>query len=150
MSRNGVIGKKGRLPWSIPEDFSYFLEAVKGDVCITGRRSYAEFGCAIPSAGLHIVLSKQQLRYPDALVQPSLQEALQVARMRNHVNVWIAGGTSVYRESFALADELWATHVHADVEGDVYFPAGWQEYFTEEVSRRSSSDSNFQYDFVVY
>ena len=75
MSRNHVIGKRGRLPWSIPEvrslghlmtntspvsdrtrhvfseDFAYFLEAVRGDVCITGRKCYAELGSAIPGAG---------------------------------------------------------------------------------------------------
>ena len=72
VSRNGIIGKQGRLPWSIPEallsisvcrsacsfvvalyrkDFSYFLDAVRGDVCITGRKSYDEFGSAIPGAG---------------------------------------------------------------------------------------------------
>ena len=28
-------------------------------------------------------------------------------------NIWILGGTDVYRESFKVADEFWATHVHA-------------------------------------
>ncbi|CAE7601220.1 folA [Symbiodinium natans] len=150
MSRNRVIGKKGRLPWSIPEDFAYFLDAVRGDVCITGRKSYAEFGSAIPGAGLHIVLSKQGFACPDAVVQPSLGAALHVAKDCQAKNVWIAGGTSVYRESFPIADEFWATLIHEDMDGDTFFPANWQQHFPEEVSRRSSSDANFRYDFVIY
>lgn len=67
--------------------------------------------------------------------------------------IWILGGCEVYRESLALADEFWATHIHAvawripephevlrlvrdgseDCEGDVRFPDGWQEHFQTEV-----------------
>jgi len=150
MSRNHVIGKRGRLPWSIPEDFAYFLEAVRGDVCITGRKCYAELGSAIPGSGLHIVLSTQDITYPDAVVRPSLDAALLVARGSDAANVWICGGTSVYRESFPIAQEFWATLVHADVDGDVYFPHNWQQHFPVEVSRRKSFDENYRYDFVIY
>lgn len=39
---------------------------------------------------------------------------LQVAKeKRDAGSIWILGGTEVYRESFPMADEFWATHVHA-------------------------------------
>ena len=38
----------------------------------------------------------------------------EVARGSDAANVWICGGTSVYRESFPIAQEFWATLVHAD------------------------------------
>ena len=106
----------------------------------------------MPGSSMHIVLStKKDLAYPDALVKQSLDEAIKAAKEAEDAkNIWILGGTDVYRESFKVADEFWATHVHADVEGDVYFPHGWQEHFPVEVSRRSSSDEHFSYDFVVY
>mmetsp|Transcript_42177 Transcript_42177/g.86757 ORF Transcript_42177/g.86757 Transcript_42177/m.86757 type:complete len:177 (-) Transcript_42177:442-972(-) len=142
MSRNHVIGKRGRLPWSIPEDFAYFLEAVRGDVCITGRKCYAELGSAIPGSGLHIVLSTQDITYPDAVVRPSLDAALLVARGSDAANVWICGGTSVYRESFPIAQEFWATLVHADVDGDVYFPHNWQQHFPVEDFRTGVAENS--------
>ena len=38
----------------------------------------------------------------------------QVAKeQRDAGSIWILGGTEVYRESFPMADEFWATHVHA-------------------------------------
>ncbi|CAK9047014.1 Dihydrofolate reductase [Durusdinium trenchii] len=150
VARNGVMGKGGKLPWSIPEDWSHFLAAVKGGTCISGRRCYEELGQAMPGSDLHIVLSKQKdLHCPDAVLRDSLPEAMKVAHERGG-DIWILGGTEVYRQSFELADEFWATHVHADVEGDVYFPDGWQEHFPTEVSRRRSQDEQYSYDFVVY
>eukprot|EP00438_Fugacium_kawagutii_P014066 Skav204173 [mRNA] locus=scaffold903:496254:498207:- [translate_table: standard] len=106
----------------------------------------------MPGSSMHIVLSNQKdLAYPDAVVQHSLADAIKVAKEQScDAGIWILGGTEVYRECFSMADEFWATHVHADVEGNVYFPDGWQEHFPFEVSRRSSSDDNFSYDFVVY
>ncbi|CAK9046431.1 unnamed protein product [Durusdinium trenchii] len=86
----------------------------------------------MPGSDLHIVLSKQKdLHCPDAVLRDSLPEAMKVAHERGG-DIWILGGTEVYRQSFELADEFWATHVHADVEGDVYFPDGWQEHFPTE------------------
>ncbi|CAJ1368858.1 unnamed protein product [Effrenium voratum] len=150
MARNGVIGKQGRLPWSIPEDSKHFLSAVEGGTCISGRRSYEELGRAIPGAGLHIVLSKQQdLTYPDAMVRPNLGDAM-MAALESGRPIWMCGGADVYQRTFPIAEEFWATHIDADVEGDVYFPDGWQDHFQHEASRHSSSDANFRYDFVVY
>ena len=59
------------------EDWSHFVNSVQGGVCISGRRCYEELGQAMPGAALHIVLSKKGLKLPDALVKPSLQEAIE-------------------------------------------------------------------------
>lgn len=59
------------------EDWGHFVNSVQGGVCISGRRCYEELGQAMPGAALHIVLSKKGLKLPDALVKPSLQEAIE-------------------------------------------------------------------------
>ncbi|MFP6900113.1 MAG: dihydrofolate reductase, partial [Opitutales bacterium] len=43
-ARNRVIGKDGRLPWRIREDWEYFLEKTKQGTLIMGRRCYNEMG----------------------------------------------------------------------------------------------------------
>ena len=43
-SRYRVIGKDGRLPWKIREDWEYFLEKTKQGILVMGRRCYDEMG----------------------------------------------------------------------------------------------------------
>ena len=41
-SRNRVIGRDGRLPWDIPEDWGYFLDQTSSGTLLLGRRCYEE------------------------------------------------------------------------------------------------------------
>ena len=50
----------GRTCHVFDEDFAYFLESVKGDVCITGRKCYAELGSAIPGSGKMLLNAAEQ------------------------------------------------------------------------------------------
>ena len=38
-----VIGNKGKLPWTIEEDWKYFLDTTKDGILVMGRRCYDEF-----------------------------------------------------------------------------------------------------------
>ena len=40
---NRIIGKQGKLPWSIKEDWEYFLATTRGGILIMGRHCYEEF-----------------------------------------------------------------------------------------------------------
>ena len=39
MSQNRVIGKDGKIPWHIPEDFKFFKEITLGHRVIMGRKT---------------------------------------------------------------------------------------------------------------
>ena len=48
--KNG-IGKKGTIPWYIPEDLKYFSRLTKGNgnnAVIMGRKTYESIGKALP------------------------------------------------------------------------------------------------------
>ena len=40
LSKNGVLGAGGRLPWHVPVDRQFFMKATKGDIVIMGRRTF--------------------------------------------------------------------------------------------------------------
>lgn len=68
---NGVIGRKGQLPWCIPEDFEWFKANVRDDVLVYGRRCYEETGRAVHGVHHTIVVSRGNgplASYPDAEV----------------------------------------------------------------------------------
>ena len=41
-AENRVIGREGRLPWSIPEDLKFFHEQTAGQTVATARRPGAQ------------------------------------------------------------------------------------------------------------
>ena len=41
--KNNLIGRNGKLPWNIKEDWEYFLKETHDGVLIMGRKCYLEF-----------------------------------------------------------------------------------------------------------
>ena len=54
VARNNVIGKAGKLPWSIPQDFRYFLQKTTNQIAVMGTNCFLE---ADHPASLIIVLT---------------------------------------------------------------------------------------------
>jgi dihydrofolate reductase len=53
-------------------------------------------------------------------VVPSLKEAIALGATENEV--FVIGGGEIYRLALPLADRIYLTVVHANVEGDTTFP----------------------------
>jgi dihydrofolate reductase len=69
VAENGVIGRKGALPWRIPEDFRYYLDKVRDQIIILGRHCFYE---ADHPAALTIALSRNPQWQPSPLKVPSI------------------------------------------------------------------------------
>jgi len=132
-SRNRVIGKDGRLPWRIREDWEYFLEQTKEGTLIMGRRCHREMGKHLKERRVIALSRDPDLSFADARKASSLQKALEMARSDGG-DVWICGGQAIYEEAMPLADRLYLTLIDADFEGDVFFPS-WEDQFPNELSR---------------
>ncbi|MEM7394827.1 MAG: dihydrofolate reductase, partial [Verrucomicrobiota bacterium] len=65
---------------------------------------------------------------------------------------FVIGGASIYRAAFPMAHRLYLTRVHAEVEGDTFFPdfdlGEWEETFREE--HRDDERAGEDYTFFVY
>ena len=148
-SRNRVIGRNGRLPWEIPEDWQYFLEQTRTGTLVFGRKCYEEMRERKLQGRPAIVLSRNPDFVP-AFGQRagSLAEALDAARGLGR-EIWICGGEHVYRETLDIADRLLLTLVDAEVQGDTYFP-DWRNRFTRETYRREGADANYRYAFHIF
>ncbi|MBT4225373.1 MAG: dihydrofolate reductase [Opitutae bacterium] len=148
-SRNRVIGRNGRLPWDIPEDWNYFLNQTCKGTLVYGHNCYREMLNRSNKASESIVLSRDPKFQPQFGHRAgSLPEALDIARIFNK-EIWICGGENVYKESMGIADRLLLTLVDAEIEGDTKFPP-WEQDFSHEVFRRESFDTNFKYTFYTY
>ena len=57
VAANGVIGRKGRLPWHLPEDLKHFKRLTLGHPIIMGRRTWESLGGLLPGRE-HIVVTR--------------------------------------------------------------------------------------------
>lgn len=144
---NRVIGNKGKLPWSISEDWEYFLETTKDGILIMGRRCYQEFE-SFASGREVIALSRDPSKsFEHAWKAESLAEAIQICNKKSKT-AWICGGREIYEESLPFADNLYMTLIDAPFVGDVFFPP-WEEIFKKEQSRSKIRTKYYDLTFLV-
>ena len=149
-AENRVIGRGGRLPWSIPEDQRFFHEKTSGQINVLGRICFETW----PEATLDgrrpiVVTSNSDLASDSVRVRPSLPAALELASDLPG-DIYVCGGERIYAEAIRLpqAARLYLTLVHAEVAGDRHFPE-WRQLFPHELDRRESSGAGWTYTFLT-
>ena len=144
---NRVIGNDGKLPWSIKEDWEYFLETTKDGILIMGRRCYDEFESFADGREV-IALSRDPSKsFQRARKAESLNAAIEDCRKRSRT-AWICGGREIYEEALPIADKLYLTLIDAPFAGDVYCPA-WENLFKRELSRSRISTKEYELTFLI-
>ena len=137
MSDNRVIGKDNQLPWHLPDDLRHFKRTTLGAPVIMGRLTYESTGGALPGR-TNIIVTTGDLGGAElpanVLLAASVDQALELGRAQARADsserCFVCGGSAVYVAALPLADELFVTQVHAEVEGDTFFPpvdlAAWE------------------------
>ncbi len=121
VAKNNVIGKQGKIPWHISEDFARFKEITTGWPVIMGRKTFESLPIKPLPDRLNIVLTSQKgFEEKDAVVKQSLEEALEYCNVFE--KVFIIGGQSVYEQGMKYADTLEITRIEKEYEGDTFFP----------------------------
>src|SRR5579875_1104132 len=101
---NGVIGRDNAIPWHIPADMARFRELTTGATMVMGRRTWESLPPRFrPLPGRrNVVLSRDQAwTAGGAEVVHDLETAL-----RGDGDIWVMGGSAVYRAALPYADLL--------------------------------------------
>jgi dihydrofolate reductase len=123
VAENAVIGRDGDLPWRLPADLRFFKRVTMGHHLIMGRKTWASIGRPLPGRTMVVLTRDPGLELPGVRVAHALPEALALARAAGDSEAFVIGGAEVFALALPLADRLYLTRVHADVQGDVCFPA---------------------------
>ncbi|MBI2039799.1 dihydrofolate reductase [Candidatus Microgenomates bacterium] len=135
-----IIGKKGGLPWYIPEELKRFKEITMGHPIVMGRKTHESIGRALPGRTNIVVTREPNYQAEGCEVAHSLEEALRLAKNASGNNeIFIIGGGQIYQEAIKLADKLYLTYIDKEIEGEVFFPdysefkkvvseSDWQEH----------------------
>jgi dihydrofolate reductase len=154
VSQNHVIGKDNALIWHLPADMSYFKEKTTGHCIITGRKNYESIPQKfrpLPNRTNLVISRQKDYAAPGAIVCTSLEEALKEARKIENQEIFIIGGGEIFKQSLHLADRIYITRIHADFEGDVFFPE-LDEKQWKVISRidcRPDEKNKYPYSFIV-
>jgi dihydrofolate reductase len=148
MDEDRIIGRDGALPWHLPADLRRFKQLTVGHAIIMGRKTWESIGRVLPER-LMIVVSRQRGFQPDNVhVAGSLDEACRLARAQEKGEVFVIGGTEIYRQALPLADRMYLTRVHAHVGGDAYFPSFDPDRWTLIESERHEATGPHDYAFT--
>ncbi|GAB4167415.1 MAG: dihydrofolate reductase [Geothermobacteraceae bacterium] len=132
MTRSGLIGKDGALPWHLPGDLRQFRALTLGGTLIMGRTTFESLSAPLNNRH-HLVVSRTLTHRTGIEVVPTLAQAL--ARSKDLGRpTFLAGGRQIYAEGLPLCDLLVVSWIDEDCDGDVRFPGiDWSQW--REVAR---------------
>ncbi len=155
IAENHVIGINNNLPWHLSEDLKYFKRVTMGKPIIMGRKTFESIGRPLPGRTNIVVTRNADYQAESIKVVHGLKQALElcesIAVVDGCEEAMVIGGAELYQQALPLADRLYLTEVHADVEGDAFFPelefSDWQEVGRETFS--AVEPNPYDYSFVI-
>ena len=149
MDHQGVIGAKGKLPWYLPADLKHFRVITWGKPIVMGRKTHESIGRPLPGRENIVVSRTLGYESPGCVVVSSIAEALR--HTQKAPEVMIIGGAALYANTLPLAQRIYLTEVHAEFNGDVYFPpydrAAWRE--RQRIDHPADELNPYPYSFVL-
>jgi dihydrofolate reductase len=118
----GIIGRDGGLPWHLPSDLKRFKALTMGKPIIMGRRTWDSIGRPLPGRTSIVVTRERGRVIEGATVVHDLDAALSAAKATGAEEAVIIGGAQIYAEALPRCARIYATEVHARVDGDATFP----------------------------
>jgi dihydrofolate reductase len=158
VSKNGVIGRDGDMPWKLSTDLKRFKALTTGKPLVLGRKTFESFGSKPLPGRPHFIVSRTaKIEMPNVETAVSLEAALELAGREADTlgvdEICVIGGGEIYRQALHLADILHVTHVETQIEnGDTFFPSIEADIFEvqSEICVPAGERDNFATRYVGY
>jgi dihydrofolate reductase len=145
---NGAIGKENQLLWHLPNDLKHFKSITSGFPIIMGRKTFESIGRLLPNR-TNIILSRQKLEIPGAVVVSSMEDAN--ASLTSD-KLFVIGGGEIYKTLLPDCSTLEITKVHHQFDADTFFPSvNWEEWKMVWQEQHEADERHaFAYTFERY
>jgi dihydrofolate reductase len=120
VSRNGVMGANGKLPWDLPEDRAFFRRSTMGHAVIMGHRTWDERGAPLDGRRNIVVSRSGNVSGSGREVVATVEEAIALA-LATDPDPFVLGGAEIFRLAMPYATRILVTEIDFDVEGDTFF-----------------------------
>lgn len=136
-SRNGIIGKDGKIPWYFPEDLRRFKDLTTGHAIVMGRKTFESLDKALPYRR-NIVVSSRNFHAPEIEVFTNLQDAIKEAHYTDSMP-FVIGGSEIYRQTISIATHLYVSEIDLHLSGDANAPEINHNEWILEYEKKSKS-----------
>jgi dihydrofolate reductase len=152
VAANGVIGRDNKLPWRLRADLARFKRLTMGHHLLVGRKTWESIGRPLPGRTMVVITRRAGYSAGGIRAAGSIDAALEIARRAGETETFVAGGAEIYRQTIERADRIYLTRIHAEIEGDTFFPeidgSRWREVARED---REPDDRNpYRFSFIDY
>lgn len=157
VARNGVIGRDNAMPWRQSSDLKRFKEVTIGKPIIIGRLSHEAIGRPLPGRETIVITRDRTFAQPGVHVAHGVMDAVglgeALAEEMGADEIICAGGAEIYALFLPVASRMRITEIHAEPDGDVFFPeydpARWREVFSEDHPAGPRDDFPYTYRDLV-
>jgi dihydrofolate reductase len=151
IGKNNELGKNGALLWHMPADMKHFKEITSGHTVVMGRKTYESIGKPLPNRRNIVVTRDTNYTAEGVEIVHSVKTAIE--KVKNENEVFIIGGTEIYKQFMPQANRLYITHVDAsDAKANAFFPEiipmVWNETSHEE--HPADEKNPHAYVFSIY
>ena len=87
-----------------------------------GRKTFESVNKPLPGRLNIVITSNKDWTAENVVTANSLEQALEKATAAHYKEIFIIGGGEVYRQSLAMANRIYLTRVHTQIDGDTFFP----------------------------
>lgn len=147
-SNNMVIGKDNDLPWKLPNDLAHFKKVTMGLPIIMGRKTWESIGRPLPGRPNIVISTNKDYQAQGACTYTNLQDAIQ--DHSQYESICVIGGQQLFTLALPIADQVIATEIHQNIDGDTFFPRLDKNTWQEQSRTTQPTENNFDYDFVYY
>ena len=121
---NGLIGDKGKLPWSNNSDLNFFKNQTTGGIIVMGHNTWKSIGSTPLKNRINIVLtSKDEIEgYDDenVYIAHSVKEVIDFYE-ESDKDLWVIGGANVFSKFEPYCKEAVVSYIEGDFKGDTYY-----------------------------
>ena len=159
INKKRVIGKDGKLLYTIKNDLAIFKRMTVGNVVIMGRKTFESLPNGEPLKDrVNIILTSNEeygvTPADNVFITNSIEDTVDLCEaLFPDKELFVIGGESIYQQFLdkGLVSEMRLTVVNDEAEGDAHFPeyneTEWYEYYKSmaQVSSWEGVDTSFYF-----
>jgi dihydrofolate reductase len=149
-TENNVIGKDNQLLWHLPNDLKFFKNTTWAMPVIMGRKTFDSIKREPLKGRFNIIITSKKDLEPASgkiLVADSTEHSLELAKQTDCKEAFVIGGGELFKEFMPQADKIYLTRVHAQLEGDTFFPAINENEWELKFSHDYPADEKHAYPY---
>jgi dihydrofolate reductase len=154
VTNNNVIGKGNDMPWHLPTDLKNFKKITEGSCVVMGRKcweSIPEKFRPLPNRTNVVITRNEKYEAKGAATLGDIDRVLTNFKENgDDDNVFVIGGSQIYKEAFKYADVVYLTQINADIEGDIFLEGFDREEWMPLLKSQEMEENGLKFRFYTY